>query len=147
MDNIAARISEKWADGDVRGAICFAASGDVMAPHDKKTMAKLRLKHTLGRVAPISDAALLPTTQNNKDINTLSLWPLPLEVQDRDILEAISSFLTGSAGDINGMRPQHIKDLNESIQVTDHPVLFRASLCTLTKKDGGNRHITVYCGG
>ena len=39
------RISEKLADGDVRGAIRLAASDDTMAKHDEHTLAALHLKH------------------------------------------------------------------------------------------------------
>jgi hypothetical protein len=37
-DKIAARISEKLEEGDVRGTIRLAVSEDILAPHDEKTL-------------------------------------------------------------------------------------------------------------
>ena len=44
-DQVAARISEKLEDGNVRGAYRLAVSDDVLAPHDEKTLVALRLKY------------------------------------------------------------------------------------------------------
>ena len=44
-DNIAARVSAKLEDGDIRGAIRLASSDDSIAPFDDITAAALRLKH------------------------------------------------------------------------------------------------------
>jgi len=100
-DNFAARISQKL----VRGAIRLAASDDAMAPHDEKTLEALRLKHPPLRVVP-SDAAPLNTP------HPISLPPpQPLKVKNSDIIDAIKSFPAGSAGGIDVMRPQHLKDL------------------------------------
>ena len=165
--NIAARISEKLEDGNVRGAIRLAASDDAMAPHDDKTLAALLLKHPPRRVAP---SVAAPTTQNNNSLNSpSSLTPPPLVVLDRDILDAIKSFPAGSAGGIDGMRPQHLKDLTSvhtgdagqrlisrltefanlclagDVPTVIRPVFCGASLCALTKKDGGIRPIAVGC--
>jgi hypothetical protein len=43
--DLAARVSCKIEDGDIRGAIRLAASDDVMAPFDDVTAASLRTKH------------------------------------------------------------------------------------------------------
>ena len=44
-DNMAARVSSKLEDGDIRGTIHLAASDDTMAPFDDVTAAVLRAKH------------------------------------------------------------------------------------------------------
>ena len=157
----ASRISEKLEDGDVRGAIRLAASDDAMAPHDEKTLIALRLKHPPRRVAPSE----FPTICHN----TLNSLPPPLLVQERDIKDAIKSFPAGSAGGVDGMRPQHLKDLTSvytgdaglrlvsrltefanlclagDIPTAIRPIFCGASLCALTKKDGGIRPIAVGC--
>jgi len=90
-------------------------------------------------------------------------------VQDRDIIDAIKSFPAGSAGGIDGLRPQHLKDLTSvhtgdagrrlvsrltefanlcfagEVPTAIRPVFCGASLCALTKKDGGIRPIAVGC--
>jgi hypothetical protein len=163
-DNIAARISEKLEDGDVRGAIRLAASDDAMAPHDEKTLDALRLKHPPRR--DVSSNAAPATVQH---IHPNSLPPSPLIVQNRDIIDAIKSFPAGSAGGIDGMRPQHLKDLTSvhtgdagqrlvsqltefanvclagDVPTAIRPVFCGASLCALIKKDGGIRPIAVGC--
>jgi len=154
---------KKLEDGDVRDAIRLAASDDTMALHDEKTLEALRLKHPPLRVVP-SDAAPLNAP------HPISLPP-PLKVQISDIIDAIKSFPAGFAGGIDGMRPQHLKDLTnvhtgdadqrlisqltEFVNVClagDVPIAIRpvglfcgASLCALIKKDGGIRPIAVGC--
>ena len=83
------------------------------------------------------------------------------------MLTAIRSFPNGSSGGIDGLRPQHLKDLTAgtngvagqdllvalakvgNIMVAGNVpepiinVLYGASLCALNKKDGGLRPIAV----
>jgi len=87
-----------------------------------------------------------------------------LFLQQINILAAIKSFIPGSAGGNDGLRPQHLKDLTSAsagdagqrLLSTDgvyKPVFGRpcsnrrsfcgAALCDLNKKDGGIRPITV----
>ena len=157
-DNIAARISEKLDDGDVRGAIRLAASDDTMAPHDEHILAALRLKLRIVS----SERPVLPAIRDDSNA--------PLTVKERDIAEAIKSFPAGSAGGIDGLRPQHLKDmttadtgetgqrlvsrltefanvcLGGNVPPTVRPMFCGASLCALNKKDGGIRPIiTVGC--
>jgi hypothetical protein len=80
---------------------------------------------------------------------------------------AIKSLLAGSAGGLDGLRPQHLKDMTGPVmgiagqrliasltefcniclagQVPSaiRPILYGASLCALTKKGGGVRPIAV----
>ena len=152
-DNLAKRVASKLADGDVRGAIRLAASDDTMAPFDDVTAEALRTKH------PSRAASDVPPPTPSTD-NCLSL-------QESDILAAIKSFMPGSAGGCDGLRPQHLKDLTSAsagdagqrllTQLTEftnlcltgrvpaviQPVFCGASLCALNKKDGGIRPIAV----
>jgi Reverse transcriptase (RNA-dependent DNA polymerase) len=159
--NIAARVTEKLEDGDVRGAIRLASSDDTMAPHDQHTLGELRLKHP-PRCHTLDDNHL-PRTQDNHHSCQ------PLVVQESDVIEAVKSFPAGSAGGVDGMRPQHLKDLINvntgdagqrlvsrltefaniclagKIPTSIRPIFCGASLCALNKKDGGIRPIAVGC--
>ena len=99
------RISEKLEDGDVRGAIRLASSDDTIAPHDETTLAALRLKHPPRRIIS-GDESLFISNENDTH--------LPLSVMERDIVDSIKSFPAGSAGGIDGLRPQHLKDLTNA---------------------------------
>lgn len=83
------------------------------------------------------------------------------------MFKSISSFYNGSSGVIDGIRPQHLKDLISgtngeagskllksitsltnlmlSGKVLDsiRRIIYGARLCALTKKDGGIRHIAI----
>ena len=85
------------------------------------------------------------------------------------ILAAVRSFQPGSAGGLDGLRPQHLKDLINTgtgdvgrrllsrltdfvniclagrVQDAVKPVFCGASLCALSKKGGGVRPIAVGC--
>jgi len=91
----------------------------------------------------------------------------PLQRQEADIAAAIKSFPAGSAAGLDGLRPQHLKDmvgeqtaaagqqlltcltdftnnvLSGHVPNVIRPVLCGASLCALSKKDGGIRPIAV----
>ncbi|KAJ0170830.1 hypothetical protein K1T71_013602 [Dendrolimus kikuchii] len=105
------------------------------------------LKWTKTRANPNSQSALVVTTE--------------------DVRNAVGSFQSGSAGGLDGLTPQHLKDLigvgcgeaRESLlrnltalvnfmlsgkvvnEITD--ILYGANLCALKKKDGGIRPIAV----
>lgn len=153
-NNLAARVSGKIEDGDIRGAIRLAASDDTMAPFDDVTAEALRVKHP-SRTAP--DTRSLPPPSSDSC----------LYLQESDILAAIKSFVPGSAGGPDGLRPQHLKDLTSAsagdagrrlltrltefsnlcltgrVPAEIQPVFCGASLCALNKKDGGIRPIAV----
>jgi len=153
LDNLAARVSGKLEDGDIRGAIRLAASSDTVAPFDQATADALRVKHP-SRSPSVS---LQPPPNND----------ICLSLQEFDIIGAIKSFVPGSAGGLDGLRPQHLKDLTCAstgdaghrllARLTDfsnmclsgrvpaavQPVFCGASLCALNKKDGGIRPIAV----
>ena len=100
-DDLAARVSRKIEDGDVRGAIRLTASDAVLAPFDDVTAAALQIKHP---ARSISDS---PTPPPSTDSPILRLL-------ESDILAAVKSFVPGSAGGPDGLRPQHLKDLTSA---------------------------------
>ena len=153
-DDLAARVSSKIEDGDIRGAIRLAASDAVLAPFDDVTAAALQTKHP---ARSMSDAPAPPPLTNH-----------PIHcLLESDILAAVKSFVPGSAGGPDGLRPQHLTDLTSAsagdagkrllTRLTDfanlclsgrvpagiQPVFCGASLCALNKKDGGIRPIAV----
>ena len=152
-DNLAARVSSKLEEGDIRGAIRLAASDDSTAPFDDVTATALRAKHPTRAVSDV------PPPVPCKDSS--------IRVQESDIIAAIKSFLPGSAGGHDGLRPKHLKDLTSAsagdtghrlltqltefanlcltgrVPVVIQPVFCGAALCALTKKNGGIRPIAV----
>jgi hypothetical protein len=90
-----------------------------------------------------------------------------LTLTEFDIAEAIKTFPAGSAGGLDGLRPQHLKDMTSPftggagqqlissltefaniclaglVPPSVQPVLYGASLCALIKKDRGVRPIAV----
>lgn len=155
--SLAARVSAKIEEGDVRGAIRMAASDDTLAPFDEVSLEALRRLHPR-RAAPAHPE---PSAQAT---NTTEHNAIPTE---GDIVEAIKSFPAGSAGGLDGMRPQHLKDMTTTFTGPDgkqlissltrfvglcltgqvplpvRPVFFGASLTALAKKGGGVRPIAV----
>ena len=125
-----------------------------MAPFDDVTAAALRIKH------PVRFMSVSPTQLPSSSDSTRCLL-------ESDILAAVKSFIPGSAGGPDGLRPQHLKDLTSAsagdagrrllTRLTEfanlcltgrvpagiQPVFCGASLCALNKKDGGIRPIAV----
>jgi len=153
--NFAARVSSKLEEGDVKGAVQLAASDMSLAPFDESTADVLRGKH------PARTAVSTPPSPTSIDAC--------LTLSSHDIQQAIRSFRPGSAGGLDGLRPQHLKDMTSGLtgdagirllsNLTEfvnlclsgrvpeviQPVFFGASLCALNKKDGGIRPIAVGC--
>ena len=101
--------------------------------------------------------------------NSLEGSTMSLMVSQSDIVDAIKSFPAGSSCGIDGLKPQHLKDmiglasgavgqrlifklveftnlcLSGEIPDIVRPVFFGASLCALSKKNGGIRPIAVGC--
>ena len=100
---LAATVSSKLKDGDVRGAIRLAASDDTLASFTNVTVEELKLKHP-------------PRTAHTQlfcgaNAPTLSTQPNHLMLSESAILAAVRSFQPGSAGGLDGLRPQHLKEL------------------------------------
>ncbi|KAL0841226.1 hypothetical protein ABMA28_014960 [Loxostege sticticalis] len=147
-------IESKISDGDLRGASNLLFSNDVVAPDCPETLSTLADKHP----APAA-TLLLPNP------------PIPdsahLLTKEDEVMASIFSFKSGSASGLDGLSPQHLKDLL-SVSVGDTgrvllhnltllinlmlsgkvnsqicDILYGANLIALKKKDGGIRPIAV----
>lgn len=152
--SVAKKVEAKLADGDVRGAIRLVTSEDSIAPNDAFTMQSLQEKHPPH-----------PTPTNFPSLPSRAHTKIVLE--GHQVLRAISSFPPGSAGGLDALRPQIVKDLvgpqqgdlGESLlaAISDllllilegrvpepfRHIFFGAALTALKKKDGGIRPIAV----
>ena len=154
-EEAAVRASAKLEDGDIKGALRLLGSSDTLAPNDAATLAALQALH------PPS-----PQDRRAPPIPTAN----PLQVSPAEVRHAITSFPNGSAGGLDGVRPQFLKDLvkgGSTDQDVDptleaitelvnimlagkvpefvRPLLFGGSLTALAKKGGGVRPIVVGC--
>lgn len=154
-DSIAFKIVEsKISDGDIKGAARVLFSGDTIAPYCTDTIQSLKDKHP-----PAATNLHFPEPPQPCDVT--------IEVTPQDVAAAVSSFQSGSAGGLDGLSPQHLKDVLSGISgevgevllrdltalvnlmlsgqvngdVTE--ILYGANLCALIKKDGGIRPIAV----
>ena len=156
---LADKISEKISEGNIKGAVRLASSDYSLIPPDAETASILRDKHP--SKAPSSSSAVTssPTTPQ-------------YHTDESEVLQAIRSFPNGSGGGLDGLKPQHFKDLvgsggreHESrllesrlLKSLTHfvnlvldgcvpqeirSIFFGASLCALRKKDGGVRPIAI----
>ncbi|CAK1600345.1 unnamed protein product [Parnassius mnemosyne] len=141
-------------DGDLKNASRILFSDDILAPRHVETLESLRQKHP--SVKPSQGLPLPPKTSMQ-----------PLQISEKDTVEAIMSFSNGSAGGIDGITPQHLKDLvsasagnaggvllkditklcnfmlSGNVNPNFIPFLYGAKLCTFKKKDNGIRPIAV----
>ena len=79
----------------------MASSDDTLAPFNSATLAALKLKHP-PRVASYS--------QNSDQLQTTQTMP-SLVLDESEIVAAIKTFPNGSSGGVDGLRPQHLKDM------------------------------------
>ncbi|KAJ0183176.1 hypothetical protein K1T71_001152 [Dendrolimus kikuchii] len=145
-------VEAKLSDGDIKGAARILFSNDTIAPNNETTLRALEEKH------PHSDAALG---------SSLVCLEESLVAAPKSVFTSVMSFRSGSAGGLDGLTPQHLKDLlggstgtaGETLlkDITDLinlmlsgavnndvvPTLYGANLCALNKKDGGIRPIAV----
>ena len=155
---LAKKVQSKLSEGDISGAVRLLCSDDTLALPDLTTYKALQDKHP---VHP--ETRNFPEKMKTKDVTNLE------EVLAQEIKSAVFSFKAGSAGGLDGLRPQHIKDLiseelgcfasnlisslakisslmlQGTIPRKVTPVLYGAFLCALNKKDGGIRPIAVGC--
>lgn len=148
------RVEAKISDGDIRGATKLLLSSDSLASQDYKTFMLLKEKHP-SPTRPLN----IPDKPNNAASH--------FQPSEDDVLKSISSFYNGSSGGIDGIRPQHLKDLIsgtngeagfkllKSITLLTNlmfsgkvlssicRIIYGARLCALTKKDGGIRPIAI----
>ena len=147
-------ISEKINCGDVKGAMRLAMSSDTVAPYTEATITALRSKHPPR--PPDAQAAPPPTPAASC-----------IQFSSQQISEALSSFCNNSAGGLDGLLPQHLKDMTSActgeqgkrlleqltslvnylavheVQQRVRQFFFGARLIGLAKKDGGIRPIAV----
>ncbi|GAV09476.1 hypothetical protein RvY_19015 [Ramazzottius varieornatus] len=114
-DSVLKKLVEgKINDGEISGALRVLSSEDSVAAPTPEVLDTLRDKHPSE-----SPDSLFP--------NPPDQLSLPEEVTVEEILAAVKSFPNGSAGGVDGLRPQHLKDM----------------LSAVKKKDGGLRLIAV----
>ncbi|GAU95300.1 hypothetical protein RvY_06942-2 [Ramazzottius varieornatus] len=147
-------VEGKINDGDISGALRVLSSENSVAVPTPEVLDTLRAKHPSE-----SPDSLFPDPPDQLS--------LPEEVTVEEILAPVKSFPNGSAGGVDGLRPQHLKDmlsgapngatvaLAEAVaklitlmllgRIPDATcgVLYRASLTAVKKKDGGLRPIAV----
>lgn len=92
------RIEAKIADGDIKGAVRILSSKDEFAAESSSVLEELIKKHP----AP-SSPLKMPEPPNESSPHLIA--------SENDVLEGIRSFYNGSAGVIDGLRPQIIKDM------------------------------------
>ena len=147
-------------EGDFRGAIRLASSDDTLADFSDETYAYNALSSKHPPAHPNSQIPLDPSVSTSD----------ALEVLCTDVIQAVRSFPCGSAGGLDKLRPQHLKDLLQQVGVEDlecpllialadfcslvlcgdvpgmvRPLFFGASLVALKKGTGGVRPIAVGC--
>ena len=157
-EDLARKVSVKIEEGDFRGAIRLASSSDTLADFTDETYEALCLKHP-----PAHPNSQIPLDRS------ACVFDVP-EVSCENVILTIRSFPCGSAGGLDRLRPQHLKDLIQHVgddamenplltalvdfcsmvlrgdvpQVVQ-PFLFGASLVALRKKSGGVCPIAVGC--
>ncbi|XP_061709915.1 uncharacterized protein LOC133519817 isoform X2 [Cydia pomonella] len=95
-------IENKLSDGNLKGATRLLFSSDTLATYSPAVLNALQEKHP---------CASMPSPQPNSPAATSQ----PLQVSKTAILHAILSFPAGSAGGLDGISPQHLKDLTSPL--------------------------------
>lgn len=152
--SISKRVEYKIAEGNVKGAVKILSSSETLAPQTLETFERLQEKHP-----PPSRELHFPDPPD-KDTQ-------PLQVTEKEVYMSLKSFPNGSAAGIDGISPQHLKDLTlpstgeaglKLIKaITDltnlmlrgkmnsrlTEIMYGASLSALNKELGGIRPIAV----
>ncbi|KAL0852231.1 hypothetical protein ABMA28_000449 [Loxostege sticticalis] len=135
-------VFARAVDGGIKGAAHLLFSNDVFALDNPETLSALLFKHPLP-----SPTLRLPDPPHQS-------YPSPI-VTSNDIQAALFSFKKGSAGGLDGLSPQHLKDLVSSdardaassllasLTSLVNLMLSGANLIALNKKDGGIRPIVI----
>jgi len=150
--SLAAAVSAKIEDGNMKAAIRIVSSEDKPAPDNADTLTKLLDKHP-------------PSPSGGSIAYPLSGPSVSYKATEEEVRRAIRSFPSGSCGGPDGIRPQHIADLvnckesgfpllssitalvncllNGKCHSAVRPILFGGNLIVLEKKAGGIRPIAV----
>jgi hypothetical protein len=153
-NKIGPKVTAKVSQGDIRGAVRLLSSDDSIAPNTPQTLQSLIEKH------PSQS-----TTFNNHDTSYIN----PYSATKQQVKMCILGFPNDSAGGLDSLRPQVVKDListqtgdfgikliesltnlcnfmlNGKVRDDICPLLYGASLTALSKKSGGIRPIAVGC--
>lgn len=151
---LSTRVEAKVSEGDVRGAMKLLLSTDTLANDNKTTYNLLKEKH------PQPSRQL--NFPNEPDETTIAMV-----TTEEIVITSVFSFHNGSAAGIDGISPQHLKDLTAptnsesgkklSASLTKLSnlmlsgkvnkdicsILYGAKLIALTKKDKGIRPIAI----
>lgn len=152
-NNIFKKAEAKLSDGDINGAIRLISSDDCMAPNNEDTLSSLNEKHP-----PHPEPAEFPDSAIEVD---------QIEPTEEEVRRTIWSFRNGTAGGLDSLRPQILKDLlnihngdisntllatltslfkvilSGSVPASICPYLYGATLTALQKLCGGIRPIAV----
>ena len=155
LDLLSSKVASKLEEGNFKGAVRLACAVDIVADHSLETWEALERRHPEAHpglsIMPPPDPTLFSFTINQSTIS-----------------KVISSFHNGSVGGLDGLGPQHLKQLTGPSACEgsllllraltslvslmfrgDTPVIwphfFGASLVALCKKDRGVLLITVGC--
>ena len=91
-------MNAKFAENDIRRAICELSSDDTLAPNNSDTLNKLKERHPR---AP--DTSSLPQAPENDDSH--------IPATPDSVKSSIFSFPARSAGGPEGLKPGHLKHL------------------------------------
>ena len=153
---LARRVSEKISDYDITGAVRLAASDNAVLSPSAEIASILRTKHPS---APVN----LAEPPHSAD----GMPPSPLTVTSQQVLHAINSFNSGTAGGLDGLRPRHLQDMvarevgaeaeallqaitrlcnfifQSGVPADFTHIFYGGKLTALSKKDGGVRPVAV----
>lgn len=149
--SLADAVAAKLEEGNIRAAVRLISSEDSPSSFNESTFQALQDKHP----SAYQDRKTLPDP----------LSTTALIVEEADVKKAILSFPAGSSGGLDGLRPQHLRDLVNCLESGSElvssltafvnmllsgvchaemiPILFGGRLVALNKKDGGVRPIAV----
>ena len=148
---LAAAVSSKIEDGNLKAAIRLLCSEETVAPFDSDTHAQLRAKHP-------------PSSLHPSQIEPPDGFPSLILIGEA-VADAIRSFPAGSSGGPDGLKPIHLSDMlacqevkHELIAVVTEflnllmdgicplsirRIIFGGRLIALNKKGGGIRPIAI----
>lgn len=106
-------MQAKLAEGDVKGAIRILTSNDTLTPFNLETYVKMLAKH--------------PTPNSHVNFDDTKI-PIIVPTCESEIKKSIMTFPSGSGGGMDGLKPQHLKDMIRSDNV-EHSNQLIESLC------------------
>ena len=148
---IAAAVSSKLEDGNIKAAIRILCSEDKPVPINLDSLNELNSKH--------------PSQPLDRPITPIETSVTPFQTSEEEVRKHIHSFPAGSSGGPDGLRPQHLLDLTNCKETGPELIsaitalvnlllagtcpnevrstLFGGTLFALRKKSGGLRPIVI----